>query len=349
MSPDLRPPRRTLALIPAAILVLATLNLNVPYFSLEPGPTRDVGPLIRVEGREEGGRSGALLLTTVSLRELKVADAVRSFILADVDVVGRSTIIPPGRTEEEVDQFNTQQMEESQLFAAVAALDLLGYQLDLAGAGVEVESILPETPASTTLRPGDVIVGSDQEPLCGARELISRVGHRSAGDPIDLRILRGGEPLDVTVDTVPDPDDAERPMIGIEIAPATGQVQLPVQIDIASEGIGGPSAGLMFALGIYDELEDGSLTGGRTIAGTGTISCAGEVGAVGGVRQKLAAAAREEADIFLVPAGELEAACREERSFQVVGVADLTEAVGALQDASAARRRSCAPVREAQG
>ncbi len=338
------------ALVPAAILILATLNLNVPYFSLEPGPTRDVGPLISVEGRdEEAERSGELLLTTVSLRELKVADAIRSFILADVDVVGRSAIIPPGRTEEEVDRFNTQQMEESQLFATVAALGALGYQLDLAGAGVEVESVLPEAPASSTLRPGDVIVGSGQEPLCGARELIERVGHRSAGDPIDLRILRDGEALDVTVDTVPDPDDADRPIIGIEIGPASGEVQLPVQVDIVSEGIGGPSAGLMFAIGVYDELEDGSLTGGRTIAGTGTISCAGDVGAVGGVRQKLAAAAREEADVFLVPAGELEAACREERSFQVIGVADLSEAVGALRDPSAARRRSCAPAREAQG
>lgn len=349
MSSDPRPPRRTFALIPAAILVLATLNLNVPYFSLEPGPTRDVGPLVRVEGREEPERGGALLLTTVSLRELKVADAIRGLLLADVDVVGRSVIIPPGRTEEEVDRFNTQQMQESQLFATVAALDLLGYQLDLAGAGVEVESVLPEAPASSILRPGDVIVGSGQEPLCGARELVDRVGHRSVGEPIDLRILRGGEPLDVTVETVSDPDEEERPIIGIEIAPASGEVQLPVQVDIASEGIGGPSAGLLFALGIYDELEDGSLTAGRTVAGTGTISCAGDVGAVGGLRQKLAAADREGTDIFLVPAAELEAACREARSFQVVGVADLTEAVGALRDPSAARRRSCAPVREAQG
>lgn len=332
-----------------AIVVLATLNLNVPYFSLEPGPTRDVGPLIRVEGQEEGEETGELLLTTVSLRELKVADAIRSFVLTDVDVVRRSVIIPPGRTEEEVDRFNTEQMQESQLFGAVAALDLLGYQLDLAGAGVEVESVLPDAPASGTLRPGDVIVGSGQEPLCGARELIERVGRRGVGEPMDLRILRGGEPVEVTVETTSDPEDRERPIIGIEIAPVSGQVELPVQIDIVSEGIGGPSAGLVFALGIYEELEDGSLVGGRTIAGTGTISCSGDVGAVGGLRQKLAGAARNEADIFLVPSDELEAACRTEPSFQVVGVADLTEAVSALQDPSIARRRSCAPAREAQG
>lgn len=349
MPPDARPPRRTFALIPAAILVLATLNLNIPYFSLEPGPTRDVGPLIRVEGREDADAPGELLLTTVSLRELKVADALRGFVLADVDVVRRSVIIPPGRTEEEIDRFNTQQMQESQLFATVAALDLLGYQLDLSGVGVEVESILPDVPAGARLRPGDLIVGTGDEPLCGGRELVERVGRRMVGEAIDLRVLRDGEPVDLSVETVPDPEDEDRPIIGIEISPAEGEVRFPVEVDIVSEGIGGPSAGLLFAVGIYEELHDGDLIGDRTVAGTGTISCDGEVGAVGGLRQKLAAAAREDADVFLVPEDELEVACREGRAFRVIGVADLADAVAALRDASVARSRSCSPAQEAAG
>lgn len=296
------------ALLAALILVAAVLNLRVPYFALMPGPAQDVGTLIAIDGAATTKIDGRLLLTTVALQEIKVAEAVRGWFDPATAILSRSTIIPSGSTENEVQRRTSAQMNESQLFAATAALSLLGYDVTVEPSGVRVRSVGAGVPAAGALRRGDVVVGADGQPVRQAQDLVAAIKRHKVGDSIGLRIVRGAQTVDVTTQTVGRPENPTDPIIGIEVE-TIPNVRLPLAVKIETLGIGGPSAGLMFALGIYDLLERGNLTRGRTIAGTGEIALDGTVGPVGGIRQKVESARRARADVFIVPSGELGQAC----------------------------------------
>lgn len=328
-----RPVPRVFAFVPAAILVVATLSLHVPYFLLSPGPAEDIPPLVHVEGAETHPVNGRLLLTTVSLREAhNLVETIRALALGSVDLVHRDRIIPPGRTDEEVDRVNEQAMERSQLVAAAAALMYLGYDVDISGAGARVVQVQEDAPAAAVLRPGDVIVAADAQPVAESQDLVDRVDGRGVGEEIALRLVRDGEEIEVAVRTIPRPDEPERPMIGVMIETLPGDVDLPISIRIDAGRIGGPSAGLMFALTLVDLLEPDDLLSGRTVAGTGVIGLRGEVTPVGGIVQKVTAARREGADLFMVPAALLPMACSVAGDMPVVAVEELADAVEALRD-----------------
>ncbi len=335
MTPE-RPVPRVFAFIPAAVLVVATLSLQVPYFLVSPGPAENVPPLVRVEGAEMYPVNGRLLLTTVSLREVRnLAETIRALVADSVELIHRDRIIPPGRTDDEVDRVNEEMMERSQIFAAAAALIHLGYDVDISGAGARVVQVQEDTPAAAVLEPGDVIVAADAEPVADTLDLVGRVDARGVGEEIALRLIRDDEEIEVAVRTIPRPDEPGRPMIGVMIETLPGDVELPFSIGIDAGRIGGPSAGLMFALTLVDLLEEEDLLGGRTVAGTGVIGLRGEVTPVGGIVQKVAAARREEADLFLVPAELLSMACSVAGDMAVVSIEELADAVEALREPAA--------------
>lgn len=321
--------------------LVAIMNLSIPYRSISPGPAYDVGQLLSLEGAETFGSSGSFFLTTVSLRSVRVADAIRGWIDPVVDVVEVERIVPRGVSDEEADRIQQQQMEQSQLSAAAAALSLLGHDVSRATGGVRVQDVLESAPAASVLQPGDLIVGAAGRPLCDPQALVSAVNTVGIGAEIPLRVRRDMAELEVTVETIPRPDSPGEPMIGVEIQAVPGSVELPVKVTIDSRGVGGPSAGLMFALAIVERLRSDDLTSGRAIAGTGVISCGGLVGPVGGVHQKVVAAERAGASVFLAPASELRDACRVADEIEVIGVATLEDAVRALQDAKVAASMSC--------
>jgi PDZ domain-containing protein len=296
--------------------------------------------LIDIKGASTTPVRGQLLLTTVSLHEIRVAEAVRGWFDPTTAILSRSTIIPPGSSETEVEQRTTAQMEESHIFAAAAALGLLGYEVTVEPSGVRVQAVGNGVPAAEILRSGDVVVGADGLPVKQAEDLVAAIKRHSVGDDIGLRIKRGNETVDVSTRTVGRPENPAEPIIGVEIE-TVPNIHLPVAIKIESKGIGGPSAGLMFALGIYDLLDPGDLTRGRIIAGTGEIGIEGNVGAVGGIRQKVEAARRVHADVFIVPTGELGQACDVSKEMPVVGVDNLKQAVEALRATRGTPARSC--------
>lgn len=328
------------ALVAVLILTAAVLYLRVPYFALTPGPAQDVGRLIVINGARTTPVEGQLLLTTVSLHEIRVAEAVRGWFDPTTAILSRSTIVPPGSTDADVAQRTSALMEESHIFAAAAALGLLGYEIAVEPSGVRVRAVGSNVPAAALLRRGDVVVGADGRPVKQAEDLVAAIKRHKVGDDVGLRIMRGTEALDVATRTVGRPENPAEPIIGVEIE-TIPDIRLPLAVNIESMGIGGPSAGLMFALGIYDLLDPKDLTAGRIIAGTGEIGIEGNVGTVGGIRQKIESARRVQADVFIVPTGELGQACAAAKEMPVVGVDNLRQAVEALRGTRGTPVRSC--------
>lgn len=325
-----------------AVLIVAVFRLDVPYFALTPGPAPDVVQLIDISGVDRRPVSGRLLLTTVSLRPIRVAEAIRGWFDANYEIVSRSAVIPAGETEQEAEHRTNEQMDESQENAAAAALALLGYEVKVIPIGARVADLPdPNAPAVEVLRRGDLIVGADAVPVRRSEELRAVISRHKVGDEVTLKIRRGSTTITVRTKTIGNPEDPTKPIIGV-ILQNVPRLQLPVAVDIESLGIGGPSAGLMYALGIVDLLDAPDLTKGRTVAGTGAITPEGDVLPVGGIRQKVAAALGAKADLFIAPLIELRDACERAGDMPVVGVEHLKDAVDALRTSRLPQARSCA-------
>jgi PDZ domain-containing protein len=214
--------------------------------------------------------------------------------------VPRELIYPPNRSEQQVEQQNSEDFKVSQSSAETVALRELGYPVK-----VVVTRVTSGGPSSGALQPDDVITAVGGAPVEVAQQLTELVRAKPAGTALKVAYTRGGRPGAATVTTKADKDG--QPRIGVEIK-ADQPHPFTVSIDLAD--IGGPSAGLMFALGIIDKIRPADLTGGKIIAGTGTIDDIGRVGPIGGIPQKLVGAKNAGAQIFLVPAGNCAEAVR---------------------------------------
>lgn len=332
MSPRQPMPGPAFAVLPAVIALLALLNLHLPYLLVLPGPVEETTALVSIEGSPTHPPTGKLYLTTVVLgptdRRLLVADYLRAKLEPSWEVVPFEVYYPPQRTPEQVDQANKADIEDSKSTATTAALDLLGYRQDVTGAGVLIDRVQEGFPAASVLRTGDLIVAANGQRVCSPVELVLALRDHPAGSPVGMTVWRDGAPRDLSVGTAVHPEE-QRTVVGVDVVRAPSNA--PVKVSIDSRNIGGPSAGLLFALAVTELLDQEDLTRGRTIAGTGTITCDGRVGAVGGLAQKIASAEREEAALFLVPAPELRDACRLTRTLPVAGVSTLADAVSALR------------------
>jgi Lon-like protease len=327
-------------ILAVATIIVAVFNLEIPYLALTPGPAANVLELIEIEGAKTTPTSGKLLLTTVQLHQITVAESIRGWFDTSYEIISRSAFIPPGQSDADADRRTTDQMKDSQQHAAVAALSLLGYDVRITPQAARVAEVSPDSPADKVLRSGDLIVGVDASKVSKAADFSAVMKHHKVGDAISIKVVRDGRHITVRTKTVGRPEQADEPIIGV-LLETVDRVDLPIAVDIDSLGIGGPSAGLIYALGIVDLLDSSDLTKGRTIAGTGAISLQGVVEPVGGVRQKIAAARREKADLFVAPLVELKQACARAGKMPVVGVVTLREAVRALRGVPVPRGRSC--------
>jgi Lon-like protease len=317
----------------ALLLAVVGSRLPVPYVALGPGPATDtlgeVGgePLISIEGRETFETTGELNLMTVAVgsRRVHLADAVRGWLDERIAVVPRETYFPPDRSQEEVEAENAAAFTSSQVNATAAALR----QLDVPFEAVTgVGSVSPGAPADGVLEAGDVLLSVDGEPVGDLQSVADAVRDREPGDDVTLEIRRDDEEREVTLTTAAAEDG--RPVIGV--VPGIVELDYDFSISISLDEVGGPSAGLMFALGIIDKLTPGALADGRTVAGTGAIDANGLVTPVGGVRQKLVAADDLDADVFLVPAANCaEAVSGAPEDLVLVRVETLPDAVDALE------------------
>lgn len=329
--------RRTLTLLLSGVLaVLLTAGASaatVPYVAYAPGPTFDTlgesdgTPVIEVEGREVFPTDGRLDLTTISLRsQLTLTEAVIGWLRRDRAVVPRELVFPPGDSDEVVRQRNAERLIASETAATTAALTQLGVPFTVQ---VEVDAVQPGLPADGRLQEGDVLTSVDGEPVTGSQDLRERVASREPGSTLTVGYLREDEPGEAELTTAAPEAGEARSVIGVQLAEVP---EYPFDITITLTDVGGPSAGLMFALGILDKLGPESLTSGRYVAGTGEISTNGTVGPIGGIPQKIAAAADKGAEVFLVPDQNCaEAAASAPDGIRLVRVSTLQGALDALE------------------
>jgi Lon-like protease len=309
------------------------------YVALRPGPAEDTLQLIDIEGATSYASSGELLLTTVAVDEdLGFREWVGASVSRVVEAVPRERIYPADTDRDEVTEYNAALMADSQLTATMAALSAAGY--DIEGEGARVASV-QEDAVTDELEVDDVIVAVDGETVRDNRDVVQAVQAREPGASVTLAVRRAARELEVDVRLGSAPDEPDRPYIGVLL---TTELDLPVEVGIDAGVIGGPSAGLMFALSIVDLLGTEDLTGGSIVAGTGTLDADGQVGAVGGIRQKIVGATtrgdgQRPADVFLVPRGNLEEAegTPVDREVLLVPVDSLEDALDALADVRAGR------------
>ncbi|MFD0683067.1 YlbL family protein [Actinomadura fibrosa] len=299
----------TLTVASVLVLVLALVGslMPVPYVALMPGPTsntlggNDKGqPLVRIDGRQTYPDQGHLNFTTVTYRggpggRIDLFTALRGWLAHDTAIVPEETIFPKNESQQQVDQENTRQMQDSQQSAEAAALHELGIPVETQ---VVVDSVQKGMPADGRLKPGDEITALDGAKVTSVSQITGTMAKRKIGATAALTLKRGGKEEKQTLTTVADPT-GKRAVVGIVLA---DQYKFPFKIDISVGDVGGPSAGLMFSLAIVDKLTPGAITGGKFIAGTGTITPEGKVGPIGGIQQKMIAARRAGATVFLTPA-----------------------------------------------
>ncbi|MFF5206903.1 PDZ domain-containing protein [Streptosporangium sp. NPDC000396] len=301
--------RRALTLMVAGFLTLAFAVvgaiLPVPYVVLSPGPTENtIGevkgkPVISIEGRQTYPTSGQLSLVTVAYQggpgsRIDLFSALRGWLDPTVAVVPEETIFPPTTTAEEVEQQNVQEMTNSQDDATAAALTELKIPFTSV---VAVASTQKGLPADGKFKPGDEIVAVDGAAAADRETISAAVRKHKPGQTVTFTVNRGDRKMTVAVPTTAAKDGT--PIVGITMRIS---YKFPFKVRINVGDVGGPSAGMMFSLGIVDKLTPGDLTGGKSIAGTGTITPDGKVGPIGGIQQKMVGARKDGATVFLTPA-----------------------------------------------
>ncbi len=317
------------ALSALVVLVAAALFVRVPYLVLSPGSATPVDDVVVIDGAQTFEPTGDVLYLTVSVsRRASPLQLLWGWLGGDNEVIPEEDYLG-GRSRSEQRQVGQAAMVESQEVATLVALETLGYDVPVTGDGAEILAVEEGLPADGVLEVGDVIVAVDGQPVTLATDAGELIRDREPGDEAELTIERDGQQQVVTVETTAREDGL--PLIGVTLQTRDFDIDFPIQVDIDTGEVGGPSAGLAFTLTIIDELTEGELTGGETVAVTGTISSDGSVGDVGGVAQKAAAAREADAVLMIVPEGEAADAVPHAGDMQVVGVENLDDALAALE------------------
>jgi PDZ domain-containing protein len=330
--------RRQLTLLIAAAgiaaAVIAAALLPVPYVILSPGPTLNTlgtqsgKPLITISGRHTYPTNGHLNMVTVSYQGgpsdgFNLFTALQAWLSPHEAVVPESELFGTDLTQQQVTRQDTQQMVSSQALAQAAALCQLGIPYTVLD---HVFQVAPGTPAAGVLKPGDIITAVDGKKLTCRANAGTMIRARKPGAPVRLTVDRNGTTRQFLMKTT---DAKGEAVVGVDV---NETYKFPFQVKINIGNIGGPSAGLMFALGIMDKLTPHGLTGGRFIAGTGEISANGAVSPIGGIQQKMAGARAAGATVFLTPAANCpDTTGAVPRGMRLIKVSTLAGAVRALK------------------
>ncbi len=332
-------------------LLCAGVLIPVPYSEMSPGPTvntlgqHDDEPVLQISGHKTYPTDGHLNMTTVRVTSaeyrMNLVEAVYGWLAHDSKIVSHDTLYPDGKTEEQSTQENAEEFSQSQESAKVAALKELGIPVK---SWVIVSTVVKGSPAEGKLHAGDLIKAVDGTAVKQPADVAKLVTKHKPGQNVVFTVVPAKEQeaaekarktatgtRNITITTATSDDSgAERAIVGIS---AGTDHTFPFTIDIKLADVGGPSAGLMFALGIYDKLTPGNLTGGKFVAGTGTIDDNGTVGPIGGIEMKTVGARDKGAQYFLTPADNCAAAAKDTPSgLTLVKVKTIGDALDALKD-----------------
>jgi Lon-like protease len=311
------------------VALVAAAWIRLPYYAVGPGPAREVTPLISIGDQERFDASGHLVMTTVRWYKVTPLQALVAWIDPDWSVLPERDLYPPNTTAEQEQQRSISEMDQSKIDATSVVLnELTGYPKDH-GAGALVEATVPTCPADGHLFPGDIITEIDGHPIANRGQASRAIESAAPGERLEFEVIVDGETEHASFTREPCGSNGER-LVGVSLMNA-----FPFDVAISSGEIGGPSAGLMWALGLYELLTPEDLTRGRTIAGTGTIDGAGRVGPIGGIADKVIAARKSGASIFLAPARNMaELDGIDTGDMRVISVRSFDQAVRALEEGS---------------
>ena len=288
-----------------AVGVVAALVLwQIPAndFLIVPDQAKPLENKVDVQGGHLDAK-GDVYYVDVFVRRIRRLEQLLPFTRPDGSkLVPEQEIAPAGTTDQERERQNAADMQRSEQIASVVALRALGYHIVATPLGVLVTSVSPDVPAAKVIDPQDVIVAADGVPVRTPAQLRREVGRKTPGDEVRLTVRRNGKAKDVTVRTVASPTEPSRAIIGI-LVDQDAKIELPFKVDIDLGDVGGPSAGLPFALEIARQLGR-NVTRGCRIAATGELALDGSVLPIGGIEQKTIGVRRAGVDYFLVPVGE---------------------------------------------
>lgn len=314
-----------------AIFSVMLWNIELPYLAWSPGPTPEVVDLLTVTGAEQYPVEGDLYMLTVSQQDLNVYELLAAVADPQVDVLERIAVRPPDVTQEEYQRQSRARMDDSKIAAISVALDRLGYDVTVEGDGVEVVTVIEGTPADGVLESGDIITAINGIPVFISTDAVAEINKYGVGEIITLTVSRGDEVLELAVTLGEHTQEEGRPMVGFGPATHNPEFIFPIEVEIDSANIGGPSAGMMYTLAIMNVLSEEDITGGFRIAGTGTISTNGDVGPIGGVRQKVVGATLSGAQYILVPEANYEEALTADiEGAEIVPVGTIDDALAFL-------------------
>ena len=317
----------TLAVIGALAALIAIPSQSYIFL---PDPAHPVAPLVKVQGGHDPTGPGGIYFVDVFVRKASLLEKLVPAVQPDgARVVPASEVRAPGVSDAARRQADLREMTRSQQVAAAVALRALGKNVRATPTGALIEAIDPQAPAAGKLQPGDVVVSAAGMPVRSPADVRGIVSALAAGTKVSLGIRRGDDQRTIELTAAADPSRPGRSRIGVVVTQAA-DVELPIPVRIDAGSVGGPSAGVAFALDVMEELGR-DVDRGNKVAATGELDLQGNVLPIGGVEQKTLGARRAHVDAFIVPAGDNAAAARRYADgLRIIPVRNFQQALRAL-------------------
>lgn len=316
-------------LLVAAVLYLAPSD----DYILLPENAKQLEPLVQVEGEKPDRNGGGIYYVAVDVRKASLLEKAFPGIHEGSTLIPAHEFNPTGEDDRTRRREDLRDMAQSQKFAAAVALRQLGYKVQVRNRGVLIEAVAADFPATGKLQAGDVVVALDGKPVRSVADLRRLMAPKKPGDEVRLTITRDGETSEVTLKTVANPKDPKQAFLGVVISDDAEVEKLPVGVKINLGNVGGPSAGLAFALDLVDELGR-DVDHGNRVAATGEIELDGSIRPVGGIKQKTIGARRSGMDLFLVPGENAAEARRYADGLRIIPVDSFQQALRELATAA---------------
>jgi Lon-like protease len=325
--------RRRLAILLSVVLLVVLTGfaltwIETDHYIVLPDRARPTDPLVEIPGEQADQDDSGIYMVDVRVGRANLLERIWPGIHEGASLLPEQAVNPHGVSDTQRRASSLNDMSRSQLVAIAVALEHLGRDVEVTPLGAEVTLVLPDSPADGVVQIGDVIVAVNGEKVKTTEELQDAFTNVTPGDEVELTVRRENKPQTISVGTRAADDDPQRAVMGVEVQNAE-EFHFPVDVEIDAGNIGGPSAGLAFALDIVDEMGE-DLDRGRTIVATGALALDGTVLPIGGVKQKAIGAREAGADVFLVPDGNFDEAQNAVDDLRVIPLSTFDEALSAL-------------------
>ena len=305
--------------------------IKTNYYFMSPGPPYQWTIAIPLE--ETYPFDGNLYQLTVRRDEANYYSFLWAKLDNSVDLYERDQILPKGITHQELNQISRNSIKTSENVAIAVALQAIGHEIVASGDGVLVVGILDDSPVINKLQKDDLIIELNKDTVSSVSDFIGKLRTYDIGDTISISYVRDGKLQKFETKLIEHVEYKGEPMVGFLASTPNEVYEFPFEVDIKTGSVGGPSAGLLMALNVYNLLTLEDITKGKVIAGTGTIEIDGSVGPVGGIKQKVIAAKRIGAELILVPTSNFnEVAELSDSNTSIIAISSFQDSLSVIKE-----------------